>query len=330
MRHRTTLKLVMSVLAPGLVLAAAWYALWLPGERHVGPLPPLTAIERDIGDRLGAHVRAIASRPHNTGHPHAYEAAARYIESTLAEQGYTAERQAFDVPGHRVRNIFVRLPAATPDADVLVVGAHYDSAFDSPGANDNGTGAAALLELARLLRNGAPLRNEIQLVFFANEEPPWWGTPHMGSVHFAKALTASGRHARGMISLETIGAFSDAPGSQSYPFPLGAGFPGKADFIAFVALPRARALLHDVIGSFRRHTPFPTIGGVGPSFIDGLAWSDHAAFEAEGIAGLMITDTALYRYPHYHKPTDTPDKIDYARLARVTAGLERTLREIAR
>lgn len=332
MRVRTGVAIALLTIVT--VSAGAWYSLWLPGERYTGALPALSHDEREIAAQLRTHIVAIASTPHNTDHPAAYEKAAQYIETTLQDLGYPVARQQFDIPGHRVRNIYVRLltqnaPAATPPK-VLVIGAHYDSAFDAPGANDNGTGTALVLELARLLKDLSRPRYEIHLVLFANEEPPWWGTGHMGSVHYAKAMRAENRSLIGMISLETLGAFSDEPGSQSYPFPLGPGFPGKANFIAFVALPRARTFLHEMIGSFREHTKFPTIGGVGPSFIDGLAWSDHAAFEEEGFPGLMITDTALYRYAHYHKPTDTPDKIDFERLARITKGIELAVRDIAR
>jgi hypothetical protein len=132
-----------------------------------------------------------------------------------------------------------------------------------------------------------------------------------------------------MISLETIGAFSEEPGSQEFPFPLGLVFRDKADFIAFVGTPRARDLVHEALGSFRRHTSFPTIGGVAHSFIKGIAWSDHASFDEQGVPAIMITDTALFRYRHYHRPSDTPDKLDYGRLARITKGIERTIREIA-
>ena len=134
----------------------------------------------------------------------------------------------------------------------------------------------------------------------------------------------------GMISLETLGCFSDQPGSQKYPPPLGLLYPSKGDFIAFVAMPDSRDLMQVLIGSFRSHTRFPTVGGVAPGFVPGIDWSDHWSFEQFRYPAVMITDTAYFRYPHYHKPTDTPDKVDIERLARITHGIERVVREMIR
>ena len=133
-----------------------------------------------------------------------------------------------------------------------------------------------------------------------------------------------------MISLETLGCFSDAPGSQQYPPPFGAVFPNKANFAAFVGMPGSRPLVSEVMASFRRHTSFPSIGGIAPSFIPGIDWSDHWSFAQAGFQAMMITDTAIFRYPHYHRRTDTPDKVDYGRLARITKGVERVLRDMAK
>jgi hypothetical protein len=152
----------------------------------------------------------------------------------------------------------------------------------------------------------------------------------MGSWRYAKSLSERGENVRGMISLETLGAFSETPGSQRYPVPFGLIFPSAANFVAIVGLPGSRSFLHEVIGSFRRHTAFPSIGGVAPDLlVPGIGWSDHWSFRSFGYPGIMITDTALFRYRHYHLPTDLPDKIDYGKLARITKGLERVVREIA-
>jgi hypothetical protein len=153
----------------------------------------------------------------------------------------------------------------------------------------------------------------------------------MGSWRYAQLLTERGEKVRGMISLETLGAFYERPGSQRYPAPFGLIFPSTADFVAFVALPGGRGFLHEVMASFRRHTAFPSIGGAAPdALVPGIGWSDHWAFRAFGHPAIMLTDTALFRYPHYHLPSDTPDKVDYERLARITKGVERVIREIAR
>ena len=327
----TTLVAILVLLPLAAIALGAWYALAVPGAAHQGPLPAATAEERDLAARLRTHVTAVASVPHNVKHYAALERAAQHIERSLQELGYTIDRQAFDVAGRSVRNI-----AATREptnggaaAETLVLGAHYDSYDASPGANDNGTGVAATLELARLLKDWKPDKTRIRYVLFVNEEPPYFRTPDMGSWRYAKQLSERGERVRGMISLETMGFFSDKPGSQEFPPPFGLIYPSVGNFIAVVGMPASRAFLHEVMGSFRKHTAFPSVGGVAPDAVPGMGWSDHWAFREFGFPAIMLTDTAPFRYPHYHQPSDTPDKIDYAKLARITKGVERVMRDIA-
>ncbi|HEX8239577.1 MAG TPA: M28 family peptidase [Allosphingosinicella sp.] len=189
---------------------------------------------------------------------------------------------------------------------------------------------AAVLELARLLadlQGRSTLR--IRLVLFVNEEPPWFKTDRMGSLVYARALKRSGERVAGMMSLETLGYYSDRPGSQLYPAPLGLLYPDKGDFVAFVGLVSSRAFVRKTVAAFREQAPFPSVGGTAPGFVAGIDWSDHWSFEQVGIPALMVTDTAPFRYPHYHSRADTPDKLDYDRLARVVSGLERVIRRWA-
>ena len=313
-----------------LIAATAWYVLGVPGKSFKGPEPPPTAAEEDLGKRLERHVVEIASKPHNVAHYAELEQAATYLAAVLKSYGYEPLFQTYDTDGKAVRNIEIVLEpeSAGPETTSLIVGAHYDSAGIAPGANDNGTGAAAVLELARLLKDLKPKDKRLRLVLFVNEEPPYDRTPYMGSWRYAQMLKERGERVAGMMALETLGCFSDAPGSQTYPPPFGLFFPDKANFIAFVALPGSRDFLHEVLGSFRRHTELPTVGGTAPDQLDGVGWSDHWSFAKHGYPGIMITDTALFRYRHYHKATDTPEKVDYAKLARITLGLEQTLREL--
>jgi hypothetical protein len=317
---------VVLVLA-AVIASAGWYVFSAPGRTHAGPLPRLTKEERDIADRLRRHVAAVAGVPHNIRHYAALEATARYIEVALERLGFAVNPQVFSVGGKAVRNIEVER-ASSAGGPLFVVGAHYDSFGDAPGANDNGSGVAAVLELARLLRDWSPGSVRLRLVFFVNEEPPYYRTENMGSWRYAKALSDAGEDVRGMISLETIGAYSDMPGSQKYVGPLSLALPSTGNFIAFVGIAGSRELHHQLLGSFRRHTAFPSIGAVAPDLAPGVGWSDHWSFHTFGYPAVMITDTALFRYPHYHLPSDTPDKIDYQRLARVTKGVERVLRDI--
>ncbi len=310
--------------------AAYVYMLVVPGKPHAGALPPLTAAERDLSARLRAHIATIAAREHNVDHYDELEKVAVYIENALASYGYPVNRQVFRSRGKDVRNIEVVIEAAAADPETIVVGAHYDSARGTPGANDNATGTAGVIELARLLadlkgRSG----KRIRLVLFVNEELPYFGTAEMGSLNYARMLAERGERVTTMYSLETLGYFSDAPGTQKYPAPFGAVFADKGDFVAFVGMLGSRQLLQETMRSFRAHTPFPTIGGVAPGFIPGIAWSDHWAFAQHGFQGVMVTDTAPFRYPHYHRPTDTPDKIDNDKLARIVKGMERVVRDRA-
>jgi hypothetical protein len=310
--------------------AALWYSLHVPGRSHRGPIPPASPEEISLAANLKRHVVAIASRPHNVMHYEALEAAAVYIEQTLRGLGYTVTPQIYDVDGRSVRNLEATIePAgAGPDTPSIVIGAHYDSVGDVPGANDNGSGVAAVIELARVMR-GAATKKRLRFVLFVNEEPPYFQTPDMGSLRYAAMLAERSEQVAGMLSLETIGFFSDTPGSQVYPKPFGAFFGDRGDFIAFVGMPGSRDLVQRAIAAFRRDTALPSIGGVAPGGIPGIGWSDHWAFAQHGFPAIMVTDTAPFRYPHYHRLTDTPDKIDYERLARVTVGLQRVVRDLA-
>ena len=309
------------------------YMISVPGESYSGELPPLTDQELALAARLKTHIAAIAAREHNIAHHDELEKVARYIETTLESYGYVVHRQNFAVDDKTVRNIDVIIEPRTgvPAPEVLVVGAHYDSAPTTPGANDNATGAAAVIELARLLGDlKGSTKRRIRFALFVNEEPPYFQTPDMGSLRYAQALAAQNERVVAMYSLETLGYYSDKPGSQQYPGPFGMMFPDRANFIAFVGMLGSRPLVRETVRSFRSHTAFPTIGGAAPASLEGIGWSDHWAFAEQGFPAVMITDTALFRYPHYHRPTDTPDKVDVEKLARVVKGIERVIREAAR
>jgi len=320
--------LLWLTLAAG-VGALLWYMVVVPGKSYSGPLKALAPEDRLLADNLRRHVAAVGSREHNAiNRPAELEAAARYIESVLSHLGYEVAAQRFRYEREEVRNIEIAVPGDTRAAEIIVVGAHYDSVLGAPGANDNGSGVAALLELARLFRNAKPART-VRFVAFVNEEPPFYLTGEMGSEHYARRSRERGERIVAMFSLETIGYYSDEPGSQHYPFPLSLFYPSRGNFIAFVSNLGSRPLLHASIAAFRADAAFPSEGVAAPGFVPGVDWSDHRSFWREGYPALMVTDTALYRYPHYHTAQDTPDKVDYERLARVVAGLMGMLRELA-
>jgi hypothetical protein len=322
---------VLALVAAG--YGALHYMTALPGTPHRGALPPITPEESALAASLKRHIATIAAREHNVAHYDELEKVARYIEATLASLGYAVGRQEFLADGKLVRNIDVTVEPARgkSDPEVIVVGAHYDSAPGSPGANDNASGAAAVIELARLLRDlDAAGAKRIRFALFVNEEPPYFMTEAMGSLHYARALAQRNERVVAMYSLETIGFYSSEPGSQVYPWPFGLMFPDRGDFIAFVGLLGSRALVQETARSFRAHTFFPTIGGVAPGFVPGISWSDHWAFAEHGFQAVMLTDTAPFRYPHYHRPSDTPDKVDAENVARVVKGMERVIRDLIR
>ena len=317
-----------------LTLAAAtawllWYMVSVPGTSYSGPLNALAAEERLLADNLRRHVSAVASREHNVQNLPALEASAQHIELTLAGLGYTVWAQRFESGALEVRNIEVEARGAARASEIIVVGAHYDSVMGATGANDNGSGVAAVLELARLMRE-EKVERTLRFVAFANEEPPFFKSEQMGSRVYARRSKERGENIVAMFSLETIGYYSDRPGSQRYPFPLGFFYPSTGNFLAFVSNLGSRPLLHQALASFRRHAEFPSEGVAAPAFIPGVDWSDHWSFWKEGYPALMVTDTAPYRYPYYHTAQDTPDKVDYERLTRVVTGLQRMLRELAR
>ena len=330
-RARGRLVLIFAAALALFVGFAVWFMTAMPGERHRGPLQPLGVEDLSLLANLKAHVLAVASEEHNVGHPEALERTARYIEATLSGLGYAVSRQEFETEAVKVRNLEVRrIGPGAGKPRLVVIGAHYDSAQGAVGADDNGSGVAALLELARLLKAVQPDEGlELRLVFYVNEELPWFGTENMGSLVHASGLAREEREVVAMLSLETIAWYSEAPGSQRYPFPFNLLYPSTGDFIGFVADPRSRSLLHRIIGSFRRHAAFPSEGAVGLESIPGISWSDQWAYWKFGWPAVMVTDTAPFRYPHYHTLRDTPDKLDYDGLARVVKGLEGVVRELA-
>ncbi len=291
------------------------------------PVPPSLQI------RLAEHVRKVAAVEHNTSKPDALEDAARYIEVKLAALGYTVTRQQYIHDGKQVRNIEVSLinpiKGKAPER-IFIVGAHYDSARGAPGANDNGSGTAAVLELARMLK-GIQLSQgtELKFVFFVNEEPPYFGGEGMGSWQHAKALHESGQHVAAALILETIGYYSQARGSQRYPPGLEKLYPNTGNFIAFVGTQASAELVRKALAGFKAASQFPAEGLAAASYVEGVTWSDHTSYNRHGYPAIMITDTAFLRYPYYHTAQDTPDKLDYPSMARVVEGLAKVIEGMA-
>jgi hypothetical protein len=303
----------------------------MPGASFRGALPALTPSQAELRDALRRDVEQLADTigERHMARLHSLELAADFLEASLAAAGYTVRRHPYDAFGTSVSNLEVEIPGSSRADEVVVIGAHYDSVQGSPGANDNATGAAAVLALARAFAKATPSRT-LRFLEFVNEEPPYFQTDAMGSLMYARRCRQRRERIVAMASLETIGYYADEPGSQSYPFPFHFFYPSTGNFIGFVGDLRSRRLVRQAIGSFRRAAQFPSEGVATLATIPGVGWSDQWAFWQQGYPGIMVTDTAPFRYPHYHTGEDMPERIGYERLARVVDGLRRVVHDLVR
>lgn len=323
-RRPFVLALVAAALASGVITYAR---VRMPGSSHTGPLPPLTAKQRALACELERDVAVLATRVgvRSTATPAGLQAARVFLHDEFTRVGYEVREEVWIERGVECANVIAERRGSS---EIVLVGAHYDTALDSPGANDNGSGVAALLALSRRFASRATART-LRFAAFANEEPPCFGTTDMGSARCARGCRERGENVVAMLSLETLGCYSDDPASQRYPTPsLSWFYPSKANFIAFVGNADSADLVREVVGVFRTTTAFPSAGAALPSGIQGVDWSDHRSFWAQGYRALMVTDTAPFRYAHYHTHADTPEKLDYERTARVVEGLERALEHL--
>lgn len=300
----------------------------------IDPLPPLTEHEARLADALRRDVQSLTAFGYrNVIDQPNLNRAANWLESSFSKAGYRVTRQNYQVVNWRYDNIIAELKGSDRANEVIVIGAHYDTAEDRDvqgtlGANDNGSGVAAVLSLARAFAGTKPSRT-LRFIAFVNEEPPSFQTESMGSLVYARAVRKRGDDVIAMLSLETMGYYSDAEQSQKYPLPFNLLYPSVGNFIAFVGNFGSRELVRTLVGSFRRDGRFPSEGIAVPDAVPGIGWSDHWSFWQMGYPAVMVTDTALFRYPYYHTPEDTPDKIDYERTARVVSALRNVIAELA-
>ena len=247
--------------------------------------------------------------------------AEKFISDELSSFGYAVMKQTFTFQGHVLHNVIAELRGTNEPERMLVVGAHYDTVSTTPGADDNASGVAGLLGIARSLA-GRPGRRTVRFVAFALEEPPAYRSRHMGSYQYAKHLHERKEQVEGMVCLEMIGYFSDRDGSQHYPLPfMKMRFPKKGDYIALVGNRRSKHFTTTVARTFRAATDLPVVTLNAPAIVVGIDFSDHWSFNKFGIPAFMVTDTAFFRNPNYHAPSDLPDTLDYIRMAKVVEGL---------
>ena len=275
-----------------------------------------------LARRLRGHVETLATTigERNVWRPHALADAADFVRRTWSGQGLAVRAQRYVAFGVDCENLEVAFAGTKATDEILLLGAHYDTVPGSPGADDNASGVAALLEISRLLAEAQPART-IRLVAFVNEEAPFFPFGEMGSRVYARAARVRGERIRTMLSLEMLGCYDEQPGSQRYPPLLRRFFPDRGNFIGFVSNLRSRRELREIVRAFRAHSDFPCESLATFPFVPGVSWSDHRSFWREGYRAAMVTDTAFYRYPHYHTPRDTPERLSYPAMARVVQGL---------
>lgn len=306
-----------------------FYCVTMPGNTMTS-LSPLTQSQIELSKQLQHHVMRLADEigERHYGKPKAYNNAADYITDSLRETGLVPYEEEL---GDKLqfRNIIAEHYGTSLPDEVIVVGAHYDTVWMSPGADDNASGVAVLIEIARRLQT-MQLARTIRFVAFANEENPYYFTDNMGSLFHAKRASERGDKITAMLSLEMLGYFSNEPGSQTYPSPFSWFYPDKANFIAFVSNFNSRKLLKNSIAIFRESQSFPSEGLTAPvALIRDVRRSDHASFWRYGYPAFMVTDTAAYRNRAYHNINDVPDSLDYGAMAQITTGLLSVLESLA-
>lgn len=326
-------KVRLSALALAVSALTAWWwatSVRMPGCSFHGPLAPLDAAGAARRERLRADVVMLATTigARSTSAPAGLVRAAHHVESSFAAAGYAVTRESYRADAMTCDNLIVERPGSSLHREVVVVGAHYDGVLDKPAANDNASGAAAVLELARAFA-GETLPRTVRFVAFTNEEPFHFQTETMGSLVHARRARARGDDVVAMLSLETVGYYDPRPGAQRYPPPLSLFYPDRGDFIAFVGNDAMVGLVRSALGAFRARTRFPSEGVALPERTPGVGWSDHWSFWRAGYPAIMVTDSAPYRDPNYHRHSDTPDKIDFDRMARVVGGLIDVVRHLA-
>ena len=316
----------MALLLAALAAGAAYVM------QPIGGWPGVAPVDGADPTRLEAHVRMLAETlaPRSWKRTDNLDRAAAYVAAELRRAGARVSEQAYHVDGAgQYRNVIGSLGPETRER--VVVGAHYDAAGAFPAADDNASGVAGLLELARLLGARDATAARIDLVAFTLEEPPYYDTRWMGSHVHAQALQREGAVVRGMIALEMIGYFSDVPGSQRFPHPvLRLVYPSTGNFIAVIGRLGEARLARRVKRGMQAATLLDVYSMNGPAWIPGLDFSDHRSYWAHGYPAVMVTDTAFYRNDGYHTARDTPDTLDYRRMAEVVRGVHAAVVMLAR
>lgn len=331
-KRRTRIWLAaIAVIAIALPLISWWVMIRMPGKSFQGELSALSDPQTALRDELRRDVDHLSLRigERNLMNYPALIAAAKYVDDQFIAAGYKVERQEFKVRDLTCANLIVEIPGTTRPDEIVVVGGHYDTAPGTPGANDNASGTAAMLALARRFADSKPART-LRFVAFTNEEPPYFQTQAMGSWVYAWRCNRRNEKIVAALSLETIGYYTSKPNSQKYPGPFDMVYPAEGNFIGVIGNVGSRQLVRQIVAAFREHGQFPSEGAAIPANVVGVGWSDHWSFWQAGYPGVMITDTAPFRYPYYHLPGDLPEQINFDHIARIVTGLEGVVKELVK
>ena len=288
-----------------------------------------------IESNLRLHVDRLAGLigPRYLQKPKTIQATIGYIEGQWGGMGYKSSHECYDAIGDQAINLIVEQSGSKRDDEIILLGAHYDTVYSTPGADDNASAVAVLLEVSRLLREHQCKRT-IRYVAFACEEPPYFNVDAMGSQHHARQARMRGDKIRGMLCLEMVGYYSTVDNSQTVP-PLipkwmRRFFPHRGDFLAAVGNLPSWKLCWNFRRGFKRGARSMSLFSIClPEKINEIRLSDNSSFWDQGYPALMLTDTSFLRNPNYHRATDTPDTLDYQRMTEVTLGVASALQFLA-
>jgi len=333
-RNRWRWIAVAFLLVAGSLGGAFWYAVLCEGKWAGEPLEAARAAELSRMEsqiREDIHFLAVEIGERNLRDDTRHQALTRageWVRERLSALGYRVAEQPIVVDGRKVSNLEIEIVGRKAPSEIVIVSAQHDTLPGSPGANNNASGEAVLLQLAELLRDATPERT-IRLVSFTTEEDPWFGTEDMGSIHYARRSRERGEDIRAMMSLDSIGYFLHEPGSQRLPPPFSWIYPDRGDFLAFIGNLSSRSAVTAATRGFHKGSGFPIEAGLSPEWVDGATWSDHASFWKYGYPAIQITDTGGFRSPFHTGPGDTPEKLDHRALARIALGMYGSILELS-
>jgi hypothetical protein len=329
-RRRQAAILVFAASLVALLGVAYWYMVKCEGSWEGVPLEAGMKRElSEIENLLRADVSYLSETigPRNPAHYASLTQAAEWISERWRSQGYEVRAQAFPVEGKECANLEIEIPGRRIPSEIVIVSAQYDTWPESPGANNNASGMAVLLKLSDMLKDYEPDRT-LRLVAFVTQEPPYDNTESMGSMRYARRSRERGEKIRVMLSMDAIGIYKQARGTQNIPFPFSLFYPDRGNFLAFIADLGTRPYVIEATRGFKKGSSFPIEAASVPKWVKGASWSDHGSFWRFGYPGIQVTDTGAFRASSHTTSDDTMEKIDFGALARITVGMYGSILEL--